>query len=108
MAYATLTMENPHTGAMKQAPVGFSWTTLFFGFFPALIRGDWKWCIIQLILAMLTFGLSWFVFIFIYNKLYVKELISSGYKVKSVINGDVDFISSKLAIKLPMMEAENA
>lgn len=27
----------------KKAPVGFSWTTFCWGFWPALLRRDWKW-----------------------------------------------------------------
>jgi hypothetical protein len=32
MAYTSIMFENPNTGAIKEAPVGFSWTTLFLGF----------------------------------------------------------------------------
>ncbi|MFC9539500.1 DUF2628 domain-containing protein [Lysinibacillus sp. NPDC056959] len=74
-------------GLIKEVKVGFSWTTFFFGFIPALFRGDLKWAIIMLILEMVfgtfTFGLgAWItgiVFSFIYNKIYIKELIEKGY-----------------------------
>lgn len=105
MAYTKLVMENPNTGHIKEAPVGFSWTVFFFGFFPALFRGDWKWAIIMLALGMLTFGLSGAVFMFIYNKLYIKDLIGSGFKVKSVGVGTVDQISAKLGVSLPALQA---
>ena len=69
-------------GGIKEIPTGFSWTTFFFGFFPALIRGDIKWGVIMLGLALTTGGLSWLIFPFIYNKIYIKSLIEMGYKPK--------------------------
>ena len=75
-------------GLTKEVKVGFSWTTFFFGFFPALFRGDLKWAVIMFILSLalgsFTLGIgSWvtgIVFSFIYNKIYIKELIEKGYK----------------------------
>jgi len=106
MAYTSIVLENPKTGSIKQAPVGFSWTTLFFGFFPPLFRGDWKWAIIMLILAIITVGFSGLVFMFIYNKLYIKDLIGSGYKVKSVADGDIESLSLKFGMQLPVLKSD--
>ncbi|MCH1627846.1 DUF2628 domain-containing protein [Fredinandcohnia quinoae] len=80
-------LKNP-AGLTKRVKVGFSWTTFFFGFFPALFRGDLKWAIIMFIIAAalgsFTFGLGGIiadiVFAFIYNKLYIKEMIEKGYQ----------------------------
>ena len=105
MAYATLLMENPLTGQMKEAPVGCSWTTFFFGFFPALFRGDFKWAIIIFLLALITVGLSGLVFMFIYNKLYIKDLIADGFKVKSIVNSNADQLRIRLQMDLPMLSA---
>ncbi|MDD3801024.1 MAG: hypothetical protein AB7T15_02060 [Desulfuromonas sp.] len=105
MAYTKLVMENPNTGHIKEAPVGFSWTVLFFGFFPPLFRGDWKWAIIMFLLATITMGLSGLVFMFIYNKLYIKDLVGSGFKVKSVGMGTIDQVSQKIGVNLPALQA---
>ncbi|WP_462410686.1 DUF2628 domain-containing protein [Neobacillus sp. Marseille-QA0830] len=75
-------------GLTKEVKVGFSWTTFFFGFFPALFRGDLKWAVIQvvieLVLGSFTLGIgawvSGVVFSFVYNKIYIKELIEKGYQ----------------------------
>ena len=75
---------------MREAPVGFSWTVLFFGWFPPMFRSDWKWAVIMFICTIVTFGLSGLVFMFIYNKIYIKELLNNGYKVKSIENGAKD------------------
>ncbi|MTI16000.1 hypothetical protein E1162_01965 [Rhodobacteraceae bacterium RKSG542] len=100
MAYATLFMVNPETGSLKEAPVGFSWTTLFFSFFPALLRGHLSLALLQLVLAVLTGGLSGLVFMFIYNKLYIKHLLSRGFLVKSATQ-PVDLLSHRLSLYLP-------
>lgn len=65
--------------AVKQVKIGFSWTMLFFGFFTPLVRGDWKWFLIALLLGIITLGLSNIVLAFIYNKLYIKDLIERGW-----------------------------
>jgi hypothetical protein len=66
-------------GMVKECKVGFSWTTFFFGCFPAFFRGDWKWGLIQAGLNLCTCGLSSFVFCFMYNKLYINDLLKQGY-----------------------------
>ena len=104
MAFTSIIFENPKTGAIKEAPVGFSWTTFFFGPFPALFRGDYKWALIILILGVITFSLSGLVFMFIYNKLYIKDLIWAGFKAKSIASGDMAFAGEKLGMQLPRLE----
>lgn len=81
MAFATLHLENQRTGQLRQAPVGFSWTTLFFGIFPALFRGHWIGALIQFLCALVTIGVSVIVFAFIYNKMYLRHLLNEGFKV---------------------------
>ena len=66
-------------GVVKNCKVGFSWTMLFFGLFVPLTRGDLKWTILSLIISLVTFGLGWLVMPFVYNKLYIKGLLESGY-----------------------------
>lgn len=73
-------MTNERTGQYKEVKEGFSWTVLFWGIFPPLFRGDWKWLLIMLILAFFTAGISNLVFPFIYNKLYINDLIEKGYR----------------------------
>ncbi|MCM3288795.1 MULTISPECIES: hypothetical protein [Paenibacillus] len=81
-----ITLKNA-AGGLKNAKLGFSWTTLFFAFFPALFRGDLKWACIMFICSFLfglfTLGIgAWIpgiIFSFIYNKMYIKELMEKGY-----------------------------
>ena len=81
-------MQNP-SGMVKEVKKGFSWTGFFFGLCVPLIRGDLKWAAIMFAISLLagsfTFGLgSLFIsliFAFLYNKLYIKELLEKGYRL---------------------------
>ena len=106
MAYNTIMFKHPVLGNVKAAPVGFSWTVLFFGFFPALFRSDWKWAVIMFLCALISGGLSGLVFMFIYNKLYIKDLIGKGYQATSIATGDIEFISAKLNHPIPTVAAD--
>ena len=108
MANNTIYFENPHSGKMKEAPVGFSWTTLFFGPFPMIFRGAWKWFVICFIIAALTGGLSSIVFMFIINKIYIKEMISDGFKAKGVKAGTLEQVSSRIGVAVPSFQVAAA
>ena len=66
-------------GQIKEAKIGFSWSNFFLGPVTPLVRGDFKYFIIMLICLILTCGISWLVFPFIYNKLYIIGLLLKGY-----------------------------
>lgn len=101
MAYATIDFHHPLTGALKQAPVGFSWTTLFFGFFPALFRGHWTGAVIVFLIGWMTLGFGQLVFAFIYNKMYVRHLLGEGFKL-SGSSVDPSELSRRIGIELPV------
>lgn len=69
-------------GVTKEVKKGFSWTMLFFGIFVPLARGDWKWFLISLLAGIVTVGISWLIFPFFYNKIYLNELLEKGYVIQ--------------------------
>lgn len=82
MAFATISVTNGVE--IKQAPIGFSWTTFFFGGWPAIFRQDWLMGAVILLLSIFTWGIAGIVFAFIYNKIYLKSLFNKGYKVHAI------------------------
>jgi hypothetical protein len=82
-----IALKHKETGIVKDGFYGFSWTTFFFGFFPALFRGDFITFIggfvISVIIAVVTFGVGAFfvgvAWAFMYNKYYTRKLIERGY-----------------------------
>ena len=68
------------TGETRIVPTGFSWTTLFFSFFPALFRGDVLWAIVIFFSALLTWGFSSLLWPFFYNGLHIKHLLGKGFR----------------------------
>lgn len=84
----------------RALPVGFSWTTLFFGFFPALLRGYW----VAAIVIGRTWGLSGLVFAFISNRWHLTHVIGGGFKVASPSH-DVTYLGQRMRVALPTAEA---
>jgi uncharacterized membrane protein (Fun14 family) len=84
-----IALKHKETGIMKDGYYGFSWTTLLFGFFPALFRGDFitfiGGFIIAVIIGIVTLGVGAFlislVWAFMYNKYYTRKLLERGYQL---------------------------
>ena len=101
-----LKFEHPKMGMVKTAPMGFSWTTLFFWFIPAACRGDIKWALLQFLIGMLTGGISVWVFPFIYNKMFITGLIGQGYKCHEHPMMDIQTASFQVGITIPAYEKD--
>lgn len=85
MAFTTISVSNGVE--VKKVPLGFSWTTFFFGGFPALFRQDWLVAIAVFIGCIFTWGIVAIVMAFIYNKMYAKSLFSKGYYIHALPPG---------------------
>lgn len=80
-------LTHPSNGEIKKAPLGFSWTSLFFNVFPALFRGDFRSTIRGLIVGSITGGAYYLVLPFVYNKIFLLRLFSKGYKISGASAG---------------------
>ncbi|QNA87828.1 hypothetical protein G4G28_03940 [Massilia sp. Dwa41.01b] len=103
-----ISMRHKESGIVKDGFYGFSWTTLFFGFFPALFRGDFITFIggfvVSLIIAFLTMGVGalfiGLVWAFMYNKYYTRKLMERGY-VLAGSDGDNIRAAATLGVAIP-------
>ena len=80
-------------GMVKECKNGFSWTTLCFGLFVPLLRGDLKNALIMGVVGLLTCGICWLVFPFFYNKTYINSLLMQGFTGAS--ETDIQILVSK-------------
>ena len=82
------------------APVGFSWTTFFFGGFALLFRRPRAWWLTIGVCAVAvpTYAVSNLVVAFFANQLYVKTLIRKGYRMRDVPPDQLGDVLSKLGI----------
>lgn len=106
MAHSKLYFENTTTGEERYAPVGFSWTSFFFGFFPCAWRQDWLAAIVIFCLSVLTSMVGgwlalWILQGFFYNKWYITKLIEKGFTVKASEGKPLDMLEKDLGMRLP-------
>lgn len=102
MAFTNIEMKNPISGEVESAPVGFSWTTLFFQFLVPMFRGHWSAFFIQIAILFPTLGISQFIVPFLYNKWYVKYLLSNGYQSISA-DDHTSYVGSALGLPIPVL-----
>lgn len=76
-----------------KAPVGFSFTSLCFGFFPALLRGDFMAflaylgaCLLSIIPVIGWIGYIVFVMLYpvIYNRNYIARRVRDGWAIQEI------------------------
>jgi hypothetical protein len=107
-----IALKHKDSGIVKDGYYGFSWTTLFFGFFPALFRGDFITFIggfvVSVIIALVTAGFGalfiGLVWAFMYNKYYTRRLLERGY-VLAGSEGDNTMAASALGVAVPAAAA---
>lgn len=81
----------------RTVKLGFSWTTLFFGGFVPLIRGDFLWAIIMFLFGvsgwLTPFGGGTFlihlIFGIFYNRIYLNKQLKSGWVPASQVDGEM-------------------
>lgn len=103
-------MKHKLLGVNKTGFYGFSWTTLFFGFFPALFRGDFLTFIggffVVIILGFMTLGvgslIAMLVWAFFYNDYYTKKLLECGYEFAGTTEENIQ------AAKVLKIQIQNA
>jgi hypothetical protein len=107
-----IVLKHKESGIVKDGFYGFSWTTLFFGFFPALFRGDFITFIggfvVSVIIGVVTAGVGalfiGLVWAFMYNKYYTRKLIERGYALAGS-DGDNTRAAAALGVATPAVTA---
>lgn len=80
-------MRRPGYAGFKTAYSGFSWTTLFFGFFPALFRADGMGLLFgigvgvasAITWAFLLGWVPWLIWAAVYNRNHLERLLAEGW-----------------------------
>ena len=88
-------MQHPTTGITKSGFYGFSWTTLFFGGFPALFRGDIIVGLVVIVIGILTWWIAGIIWAFFYNKHYTLKMVEQGYVF---VGSETEIASAKYAL----------
>ncbi len=101
-------LKHKSSGVMKNGYYGFSWTTLFFGGFPALFRGDFLTFLgmfaILVIVGFWSFGIgsliAMFTWAFFYNGYYTRKLLERGYEFADTPHSNSQ-AASVLGVQIP-------
>ena len=84
MAHDLITLQHPETLEVIHAPVGFSWTCLFFGFLLFAYRQDWILCWVCMVITFMVGPVPNLIMCWGYNKWYLHRKLRAGYSVIKV------------------------
>lgn len=109
----SIQMKNELNGLTKEGFYGYSWTTLFFGPFVPLFRGDFitflGYVTIVFLISLMTAGigglLCFIIWSFFYNSFYTKKLLERGYKFNGTIEEN-KLASSALGVAVSQVTTE--
>ncbi len=74
-----MTFKNPANGHAETIP-GLAWLwTLLFGFIYLAIRGVWTHVVAYVFLAVMTAGISWFIYPFFANGILRNHYLKKGW-----------------------------
>lgn len=114
MAFTNVTLTNTAINHTIIAPVGFSWTNFFFGFWVPVFRGDWQGAAILFLLALVgTFFWAslWAFPVYmmlpvLYNRSFISRKVQQGY----VLSTPMDLTAHNLTCThlFPMTASEKS
>jgi len=94
VAHQILTLENRSSKRIREAPMGASWTCMFFAFFVPLVRQHYTGFIVWLILIVISLGSAVLLMMIFYNTHYLRYLTNKkGYKI---VGSEADIIFTHL------------
>lgn len=76
---ATKRYKHPDTEHIEEYGLAWLWT-LLFGCIYFAVKGIWTHAVVGLILAFITFGISWLIYPFFADKILDNHLRKQGYK----------------------------
>jgi hypothetical protein len=73
-----LQFQNPVNGYIESCPHAWIWCLLFGGFY-FIYKRIWTHVIIGFVAAILTMGISWFVYPFFVKQILIKHYLRNGW-----------------------------
>lgn len=115
MAFTNVTLTHPTTNHSLTAPVGFSWTNFFFGFWVPLLRGDWVGFGVMFLLCLVGiffWANIWALPVYmllpcLYNRSFISRKIKQGYELHTSQDLSVHKLSTVELFPLTSTEKQN-
>src|ERR1700734_1233005 len=96
----SMRFRNPANGYVEEVSHAPLWCLLFGGFY-FLARGVWTHAVVGFLLAIFTWGLSWFIYPFCANRIMRTHYLRRGWLEFRELDGDAPTSPSDPAAPVP-------